>query len=103
MTMQIDDAYLDAFEDDMVRLSRRAYAVTGVPMYLVPEDLTGQTPVQPPDPEGEALAAEFEAVCAALARRTGPLASIDISRILEVLADRHFLDVPFSSLAEGED
>lgn len=99
--MQIDDAYLDAFEDDMVRLSRRTYAVTGVPMYLVPEDLTGQNPVPPPDPAVQALADEFEAVCAALAHRNGPLASIDISRILEVLADRHFLDVPFSSLAEG--
>ncbi len=99
--MQIDDAYLDAFEDDMVRLSRRVYAVTGVPMYLVPEDLTGTNPTPPPDPEGDALAHEFQAVCAALSRRNGPLASIDISRILEVLADRHFLDVPFSSLADG--
>ena len=99
--MLIDEAYLDAFEDDMVRLSRRTYAVTGVPMYLVPEDLTGQNPEPPSDPEGEALAAEFEAVCNALAHRNGPLASIDIARILEVLADRHFLDVPFSSLAGG--
>ena len=101
--MQIDDAYLDAFEDDMVRLSRRTYAVTGVPMYLVPEDLTGTNPVPPSDPEGEALAEEFQAVCAALAGRNGPLASSDISRILEVLADRHFLDVPFSSLAGGKE
>ena len=100
--MQIDDAYLDGFEDDMVRLSRRAYAVTGVPMYLVPEDLTSTNPKPPPDPEGEALATEFQAVCAALASRNGPLASIDISRILEVLADRHFLNVPFSSLEEGK-
>ena len=101
MTMLIDEAYLDAFEDDMVRLSRRTYAVTGVPMYLVPEDLTGQNPESPPDPEGEALAAEFEAVCNALAHRNGPLASIDIRRILEVLADLHFLPVPFSSLVGG--
>ena len=100
--MQIDEDYLNAFEDDMVRLSRRTYAVTGVPMYLVPEDLTGTNPVPPPDPEGEALAAEFEAVCAALATRHGPLESIDISRVLEVLADRHFLSVPFSSLAEAK-
>jgi hypothetical protein len=100
--MQIDDAYLDAFEDDIVRLSRRNYSVTGVPMYLVPEDLTGTNSVLPPDPEGEALAAEFEAVCAALATRNGPLGTIDLARILEVLADRHFLDVPFSSLAEGK-
>ena len=101
--MQIDDAYLDAFEDDMVRLSRRTYAVTGVPMYLVPEDLTGTNPVPQSDPEGEALAETFQAVCAALARRNGPLTSSDISRILEVLADRHFLDVPFSSLAGGKE
>ena len=101
MTMLIDEAYLDAFEDNMVRLSRRTYAVTGVPMYLVPEDLTGQNPESPPDPEGEALAAEFEAVCNALAHRNGPLASVDIRRILEVLADLHFLPVPFSSLVGG--
>ena len=97
--MLIDDAYLDAFEDDMVRLSRRTYAVTGVPMYLVPEDLTGTNSAPASDPEGEALATEFQAVCAALASRNGPLVGTDISRILEVLADRHFLDVPFSSLA----
>lgn len=97
--MLIDDGYLDAFEDDMVRLSRRTYAVTGVPMYLIPEDLTGTNPTPPPDPAGEALAAEFEAVCLALATRNGPLATLDLARILEVLADRHFLSVPFSSLA----
>lgn len=98
--MHIDDAYLDAFEDDIVRLSRRHYAVTGVPMYLVPEDLTGTNPVPSPDPEGAALADEFQAVCLALATRNGPLATIDLARILEVLADRHFLSVPFSSMAQ---
>lgn len=97
--MHIDDTYLDAFEDDIVRLSRRLYAVTGVPMYLVPEDLTGTNPVPPIDAEGAALADEFQAVCAGLATRNGPLATIDLARILEVLADRHFLSVPFSSLA----
>ncbi len=99
--MLIDDAYLDAFEADMVRLSRRAYAEVGVPMYLVPEDLTGANPVPPPDPEGEALAAEFDAVTAALATRNGTLSSTDLAQVLEVLADRHFLDVPFSSLSDG--
>lgn len=85
----------------MVRLSRRAYAEVGVPMYLVPEDLTGANPVPPPDPEGEALAAEFDAVTAALATRNGTLSSTDLAQVLEVLADRHFLDVPFSSLSDG--
>ena len=99
--MLIDDAYLDAFEADMVRLSRRTYAEVGVPMYLVPEDLTGTHPAPPPDPEGEALARAFEAVVAALAVRNGPLSSTDLAQVLEVLADRHFLDVPFSSLSVG--
>ena len=97
--MKIDDDYLDAFEDDIVRLSRRTYAQAGVPMYLVPEDLTGNTPKAPPDPEGQHLAELFEAVTAALEARNGPLSSSDIAHVLEVLADRHFLDRPFSSLA----
>lgn len=97
--MTIDDDYLDAFEADMVRLSRRIYAEVGVPMYLVPEDLTDSGPASAPAPSP--LAEEFEAVLAALERRNGPLVISDIAQVLEVLADRHFLDVPFSSLAEA--
>lgn len=102
--MVIDDAYLDAFEDDIVRLSRRPYAETGVPMFLVPEDLTGAAVAIAPDPAGEELAALYEAIVAALTARNGPLSSSDIAHVIEVLADRHFLDVPFSSLsrADGE-
>lgn len=99
--MLIDDTYLDRFEADMVRLSRRIYAEVGVPMYLVPEDLTGTNPVPPPDPAFQALAQEFEAVIAALTLRNGPLSTTDLAMVLEVLADRHFLDVPFSSLSDG--
>lgn len=98
--MKIDDAFLDALEDDMVRLSRRTYAVAGIPMYLVPEDLTGGTPAAPPDPDGQAIAALFEEVSAALEQRNGPMSSSDIAQILEVLADRHFLERPFSDLSE---
>ena len=96
--MTIDDAWLDAFEDDIVRLSRREYAVTGVAMYLVPEDLTGQPATFTPDPVGEKIGTLFEQVVAALVARNGPIAGSDISSILEVLADRHFLDRPLSSL-----
>lgn len=99
--MMVDDAYLDAFEADIVRLSRRSYAEVGVPMFLVLEDLTGTAPTPPPDPEGDALATEFEAVTRGLAARSGPLSSTDLAQVLEVLADRHFLDVPFSSLSDG--
>lgn len=98
--MKIDDDYLDAFEDDIVRLSRRTYAEAGVPMYLVPEDLTGATPPPAPDAEGAALAELFEAVTRALEARNGPLSSRDIAHVLEVLADRHFLDQPFSELSQ---
>ena len=97
--MQIDDDYLDAFEDDMARLARRTYAEVGVPMYLVPEDLTGIHPPAPATAPSDALASEFEAVIAALQLRNGPLSTSDIAQVLEVLADRHFLDRPFSALA----
>lgn len=98
--MTIDDAWLDAFEDDMVRLSRRDYSVTGVAMYLVPEDLTGRQASFTPDPMGEKIGTLFEQVVAALEARNGPIAGPDISNILEVLADRHFLDRPLSSVSE---
>jgi len=97
--MTIDDAFLDAFEADIVRLSRRTYAEAGVAMYLVPEDLTRRTPAPPPTAAGQALHDHFIAICAALEARNGPLASSDIAHVLEVLADRHFLDQPFSSLS----
>lgn len=97
--MKIDDDYLDAFEDDMVRLSRRTYAEAGVPMYLMPEDLTGKTSTAEPDAQGETMANLFAAVSAALEARNGPISTKDIAHILEVLADRHFLDHPFSELS----
>lgn len=97
--MQIDAAFLDAFEADIVRLSRRTYAQAGVPMYLVPEDLTGNTPPAAPSAEGQAMHDLFTAICAALVERNGPLSTGDIAHILEVLADRHFVDQPFSTLS----
>ena len=97
--MKIDDAYLDAFEADIVRLSRRDYAQEGVAMYLVPEDLTQTGPPPPATADGQQLHDHFTAICTALEARNGPLASQDIAHILEVLADRHFLDQPFSSLS----
>ena len=99
--MKIDEAWLDGFEEDIVRLSRRIYAEVGVPMFLIPEDLTGGAGVIVVDPAGEELAALFEAVVAALVARNGPLSTSDIAQVIEVLADRHFLDQPFSSLAEN--
>ena len=97
--MTIDDAFLDAFEADIVRLSRRTYAQAGVPMYLVPEDLTGARQPAATKPQGQLLHDSFTAICAALAARNGPLSTRDIAHVLEVLADRHFLDQPFSALS----
>ena len=99
--MIIGDAFLDAIEDDMVRLSRRVYAETGVPMFLVPEDLRATAVPVDIDPKGDALATQFEAILAALESRNGPLSTSDIAHVIEVLADRYFLDRPFSSLGEG--
>ena len=57
----------------------------------------------PPDPAGEELAALYEAIVAALTARNGPLSSSDLAHVIEVLADRPFVDVPFSSLSKAAD
>lgn len=84
----------------MVRLSRRTYAEAGVAMYLVPEDLTTDAPPAPASGQDAKLAQLFEDVSAALEARNGPLSARDIAHILEVLADRHFLDTPMSQLSQ---
>ena len=102
--MHLSDDFLDVFEDDIARLSRRRYAEVGVPMFLIPEDLSRPTaapgaPGVAADPQGADLADAFASICAALARRNGPLTTRDLGHVMEVLADRRFLDVPFSSLS----
>lgn len=86
---------------EMDRLGQRPYSQIGVPMYLVVEDLTGTcaTPGADGDP---ALAEAFRASIARVIAERGDVQPADIARVIEVLADRTFLDRPFSELTDTD-
>ena len=92
---------IDALEAEIARLSARPYAEIGVPMYIVPENLCDGAP-EPAPAAPNALSRAFDEAVAALEAKRGPLHAEDLARIIEVLADRTFLDQPFSALSDGD-
>jgi hypothetical protein len=99
------DAFIDELLADMERLGKRPYAEIGVPMFLVAEDLTAEAgdraAVNATD--GAQLAALFAQAADALKTRRPELSASDIARLVEVIADRHFLGFagrPFSQIGE---
>ena len=99
--------YTDAFVDELIEqmrvLGTRRYAEIGVPMFLIAEDLTTDTSPPPAMPgKADDLAALFARMAEALALRKPELDVRDICRLVELLADRYFLDFatpPFSAIA----
>ena len=89
----------DWLEAEIERLSHRPTAEVGIPMFLVPEDLTSQDNGRTDDAQTD-LSLEFEQAVAALEERRGPLTARNIAEIIEVLAEHRFLDRPFSSFME---
>ena len=89
---------------DMERLGRRDYAEIGVPMFLVAEDLTGQAPARRADDgSGRILAMLLAEAAEALGRRVPELGPKDIARLIEALADRHFLGLATPAFSRAED
>jgi len=90
---ELSEAFIDRLVADMERLGRRPYAEIGVPMFLVAEDLTDAAKDRnAADPvAGAELAALFAQAATALKRRKPELTAGDIARLVEVIADRHFL------------
>lgn len=94
---EITDAFIDEVLADIERLTSRDYAEIGVPMFLIAEDLSAGAPksVPPTSPHRSALLrAAFDQVWAAIAARKPELDSVDISRAIEVVADRYILAIP---------
>ena len=89
----LSEAFIDQLLADMERLGKRPYAEIGVPMFLVAEDLTGaaQDRTAGDALAGTHLAALFAQAAEALSRRKPDLTAGDIARLVEVIADRHFL------------
>ena len=87
---QADDDFLAELLAEMERLAARPIAEVGVPMFLVPEDLTapGEDPAEPESPEP--LGAVFARAAALLERHRGELSTRDVAAIVEVLAERAF-------------
>ena len=84
------------------------YAEIGVPMFLIAEDLSADAlkSVPPQSPHRSALLrAAFDQVWAAVMARKLDVDSVDISRAIEVVADRYILAIPageFSRLTTGD-
>lgn len=98
--MASHDLLPDDLSAEMERLGNRPYAEIGVPMYVVLEDLTGAAPVATGEDGDPALAAAFAEAARRVEAEKGTLEAADIARIIEVLADRTFLDRPFSELSD---
>ena len=88
---QTDEEFLAELLADMERLGARPVAEIGVPMFLVPEDLTGSGPPSAA-PEGapSPLGRDFARAAALLERHRGELSARDVAQIVEVLAERDF-------------
>lgn len=94
---EITEAFIDEVMADIERLTSRDYAEIGVPMFLIAEDLSAGAPqsVAPHSPHRSALLrAAFDQVWAAISARKPELDSVDISRAIEVVADRYILAIP---------
>ena len=79
---------------DMHPLRPGNYQELGVPMFLVAEDLTGGARPRPAgDGSGRILAMLLAEGAQALRTRRPDLDADDIARLIEALADRHFLSL----------
>lgn len=98
----LTDAFVDELIEQMRMLGTRPYAEIGVPMFLIAEDLTTDASPPPARPgKADDLAALFARMAEALALRKPELDVRDICRLVELLADRYFLDFatpPFSAI-----
>lgn len=91
---------IDWLESEIARLAKRPKAEVGIPMFVVPENLAEATPdASPTDAGSTELSRSFDAAVAGLEKRRGPLKPEDLAAIIEVLAEHHFLDHPFSDLS----
>jgi hypothetical protein len=90
---------------DMERLGQRPYAEIGVPMFLVTEDLTADLtqPKRGADASGRVLALLLADAAQALKVRRPDLTAKDIARLVETLADRHFLGLAAPAFSQSAD
>ena len=100
----LPDEELDSRLAHMDRLGNRPYAEIGVPMFLVAEDLTEAAPARRADDgSGRILAMLLAEGAAALRRRTPDLTVKDVARLIESLADRHFMGLATPAFSQSQE
>ena len=94
----------DTLAADMARLGARPYSEVGVPMFVIGRDLTAaELPPVSSAASGE-LADRFAELATALISHDPDPGIANIARLVEVLADRHLLEVDgprFTSISDG--
>ena len=90
----IQDAVQDRLRQDVARLAPRAYSEEGVPVFLACEDLAADKalrgPKVPVTPFNTSVASDFGKTAEAWQRIHPDAPDTDISKVIEVLADRDF-------------
>jgi hypothetical protein len=100
----LGDEEVDERLADMERLGQRDYKEIGVPMFLVAEDLSGGARPRPaPDTSGRILAMLLAEGVEALRRRRPELGAEDIARLIEQIADRHFLSLALPAFSRASE
>lgn len=88
------DAVDDRLRQDLVRLAPRAYSEEGIPVFLACEDLvvdkSSQKSTVTLTPFSAALASDFRKNAEAWQRIHPDAPDTDVSKVIEVLADRDF-------------
>ena len=86
------DSLVDIMVADPDRFKTPKYAEMGMPMFLIGEDLTSGVATTPwLGGATDSLGGHFAELAGALARRKPALDLDDVARVLEVLAEQHFM------------
>lgn len=83
----------DTLAADMARLGMRPYSQVGVPMFVIAQDLTPNAMPRPEIAVTRDLAQRFADLAATLISVDPDPGFAQVARLVEVLADRHLLQV----------
>ena len=94
----------DALAVDMARLGARPYSEVGVPMFVIGQDLTAALASPVATAASGDLADRFADLTAAFISTDPDPGVAKIARLVEVLADRHLLEIDgpcFTAISDG--
>ena len=96
----------DTLVTDMARLAARPYSEVGVPMFVIAQDRTAIKGARAPISSDGNLAVRLAALAVAFTKHNPDPGLTDVARLIEVLADRHLLQLDgprFTLISDGAD